>query len=54
VILGGLFILVVLFLPGGLVSIPARLKATWKKIRGEPEPPPASSTQPAQPVSAKP
>ena len=54
VILGGLFILVVLFLPGGLVSIPARLKAMWKKFRGEPEPPPASSTQPAQPISAKP
>jgi urea transport system permease protein len=53
VILGGLFILVVLFLPGGLVSIPARLKALWKKLRREPEPPPASSTQPAQPVSAK-
>jgi urea transport system permease protein len=32
IILGGLFILVVLFLPGGLVSIPARLKALWKKF----------------------
>ncbi len=53
VILGGLFILVVLFLPGGIVSIPARLKSLWKKIRREPEPPPASSTQPAQPISAK-
>ena len=33
IILGGLFILVVLFLPGGLVSIPARLKAAWAKFR---------------------
>jgi urea ABC transporter permease protein UrtC len=34
IILGGLFILVVLFLPGGLVSIPARLKPLWKKLTG--------------------
>ncbi len=33
IILGGLFILVVLFLPGGLVSLPARLKALWSKYR---------------------
>ena len=33
IILGGLFILVVLFLPGGLVSIPERLKAAWAKFR---------------------
>lgn len=33
IILGGLFILVVLFLPGGLVSIPERLKATWARFR---------------------
>ncbi|MDO8539259.1 MAG: urea ABC transporter permease subunit UrtC [Opitutaceae bacterium] len=32
-ILGGLFIVMVLFLPGGLVSIPARAKAMWLKIR---------------------
>ncbi len=32
IILGGLFILVVLFLPGGLVSIPARLKPLWKRF----------------------
>ena len=32
IILGGLFILVVLFLPGGLVSIPARLGPLWKKL----------------------
>ncbi len=33
IILGGLFILVVLFLPGGLVSLPARLKAAWTKLK---------------------
>ncbi len=32
-ILGGLFIIVVLFLPGGLVSLPARLAAAWKNFR---------------------
>ena len=33
IILGGLFILVVLFLPGGLVSLPERFKALWAKCR---------------------
>ncbi len=33
ILLGGLFILVVLFLPGGLVSLPSRLKAAWAKFR---------------------
>ncbi|MCF3652393.1 urea ABC transporter permease subunit UrtC [Opitutaceae bacterium LMO-CP1] len=33
-ILGGLFILVVVFLPGGLVSLPQRLKPVWTRIRG--------------------
>ncbi len=32
ILLGGLFILVVLFLPGGLVSVPARLRTAWKKL----------------------
>lgn len=40
IVLGGLFILVVLFLPGGLVSLPKRLAPLWKRIRG-------SSTAPA-------
>lgn len=35
-ILGGLFILVVLFLPGGLVSLPERLGKVWKKFRTPP------------------
>jgi urea transport system permease protein len=34
ILLGGLFILVVLFLPGGLVSLPKRLAPFWKRIRG--------------------
>ena len=32
IILGGLFVFMVLFLPGGIVSIPARLKALWTKL----------------------
>ncbi len=49
-ILGGLFILVVLFLPGGVVSLPARLKALWTKARGSrngPTPPTAPLPRPA-------
>jgi len=38
IILGGLFVLVVLFLPGGLVSLPQRLKPLWQKLRGSPAP----------------
>ncbi len=59
ILLGGLFILVVLFLPGGLVSIPERLGALWKKSRaaspGEPDSP-ATPVDPAAniaPTSAK-
>lgn len=44
IILGGLFILVVLFLPGGLVSLPERLKAAWAKFR---KPAPAADSKPA-------
>lgn len=47
IILGVLFILVVLFLPGGLVSLPARLKALWSRFR------PAPAT-PGTPAPAKP
>jgi urea transport system permease protein len=35
IILGGVFILVVLFLPGGLVSIPERIAALWKKRKSD-------------------
>jgi urea transport system permease protein len=37
IILGGLFIIVVLFLPGGLVSLPARLSGLWKKSKSSAE-----------------
>jgi urea transport system permease protein len=37
VILGGLFVVVVLLLPGGVVSIPARLKAFAQRFRRPPE-----------------
>ena len=33
IMLGGLFVLVVLFLPGGLVSLPGRIADLWKKFR---------------------
>ncbi len=54
IILGGLFVFMVLFLPGGIVSIPSRLKAIWHKIRGNTPPPPESSTRPAIPLRSEP
>jgi urea transport system permease protein len=33
--LGGLFVTVVLFLPGGLISIPAKLRSLWSKFRSK-------------------
>ena len=44
IILGGLFILVVLFLPGGLVSLPKRLAPLWQRLRGGDRTPPAAPT----------
>lgn len=43
IILGGLFVFMVLFLPGGIVSIPSRLKALWQKYRATPPPPPSAA-----------
>jgi urea transport system permease protein len=43
VILGGLFIIVVLFLPGGLVSLPQRLAPVWRKFRNRPAAPEAAA-----------
>lgn len=37
-LLGGIFLLVVLFLPGGLVSLPARLAPLWARLRKSPPP----------------
>jgi urea transport system permease protein len=42
IMLGGLFILVVLFLPGGLVSLPKRLAPLWKKFRAPAETAPST------------
>ncbi len=41
IILGALFILVVLFLPGGIVSLPARFAAARRRLRAAPPAPPA-------------
>jgi len=40
-LLGGLFLLVVLFLPGGLVSLPERLRPLWTRLRTPATPDPA-------------
>ena len=40
-LLGGLFLLVVLFLPGGLVSLPERLRPLWTRLRPPATPDPA-------------
>lgn len=55
-ILGGLFILVVLFLPGGVVSLPAELKRLWQKFRAPKEPaaPPAPTPAATAPANSKP
>jgi urea transport system permease protein len=53
IILGGLFVFMVLFLPGGIVTLPNRLHAVWKKFRAAPpsdDPTPAPSEP--HPVSA--
>src|SRR5688572_4995936 len=54
IILGGLFVFMVLFLPGGLVSLPNRLHALWKKFRPTPPPiDPTPATSEPQVASAK-
>lgn len=45
ILLGGLFILVVLFLPGGLVSLPERLRPLWKKLTGPKDPAPEAASE---------
>ncbi len=47
-ILGGLFVGVVLLLPGGLVSLPGKIKAAVAKFRGAP---PASTSAPSTPAA---
>jgi urea transport system permease protein len=51
ILLGSLFIFVVLFLPGGLISIPGRLAPLWRKRRGPAaEPEAGAKTQPTKPL----
>jgi urea transport system permease protein len=59
VILGGLFVVVVLLLPGGIVSLPERLKALAQRFRGravevEPEPVSPVGSPPATDPKASP
>jgi urea transport system permease protein len=51
IILGALFIFVVLFLPGGIVSIPGLIARRWRKSRALPELP---APTPAETSAAKP
>ncbi len=46
ILLGALFIVVVLLLPGGIVSLPERLQTLWKKLRPLP---PTATDDPAVP-----
>lgn len=48
--LGALFILVVLILPGGLISLPERVYGCWKNFRRTPEPAPAPTESGSQPT----
>jgi urea transport system permease protein len=51
IMLGGLFVFMVLFLPGGLVTLPQRLAAAWRKLSRRND---AVATPPAaQPADAK-
>ncbi len=47
IILGGMFVIVVLFLPGGIVSLPARLKELWQKLKRKPDHDPLTDAKPA-------
>src|SRR5688572_11872659 len=51
IILGGLFVFMVLFLPGGIVSIPSRLNAFWQKHRRN-SPPADSPGSPSAPLAS--
>lgn len=49
IMLGALFIIVVLFLPGGLVSLPRRLAPLWRRLRRQ-APAPADETAATAPA----
>ncbi len=51
ILLGSLFIIVVLLLPGGIVSLPERLSALWKKFRTKPPTPADGTSAPAATLS---
>ena len=54
IILGVLFILVVLFLPGGIVSLPERARTLWKRLRRDRStPPPPAAVAFAKPEGVK-
>jgi urea transport system permease protein len=48
IFLGLLFILVVVFLPGGIISLPARLRAAWRSRRRPPQESPELAIDPAK------
>ena len=43
IILGAIFLVVVLFLPGGVISLPAKLAAFWRNYRQPPRSAPAGT-----------
>jgi urea transport system permease protein len=51
ILLGGLFVFMVLFLPGGIVSLPQRIAAAWKKFRPGA---PAAGDPPLSTLNSKP
>ncbi|HRE79870.1 MAG TPA: urea ABC transporter permease subunit UrtC [Opitutaceae bacterium] len=51
IVMGSLFILVVLFLPGGIVSIPSRIAQAWKRRKGRSLNPPVDVTRTEVPSS---
>ena len=53
IILGGLFVFMVLFLPGGLVSLPSRLAAAGRKLRRNTPTDALPPTTAAEPAEAK-
>lgn len=54
IILGGMFVLVVLFMPKGIVGLPAQFKALWRRIRPPAaEPAPLPEATPAAVVPAE-
>ena len=53
-VLGGLFIVVVLFMPDGIIGLPKQFSRGWKKLRGKSASKEAPVTAPATPEALKP